>query len=115
MPAWLPPHPPVKSWCAAHSILVTFGIALIIEGILNLIFTASTVGLQGWYLNAEIPLTMFTPTFYLPYIYVFGFILAVVLIGALYLLLYHTKFGQSVRAAMQNRTAAELIGINVER
>ena len=37
------------------------------------------------------------------------------LLGVLYLLLYRTKFGQSLRASMQNRTAAELIGINVNR
>jgi branched-chain amino acid transport system permease protein len=53
--------------------------------------------------------------FYLAYIYIFGFILAIVLLGGLYLLLYRTKFGHSLRAAMQNRVAAELIGIDVER
>lgn len=106
---------PIKRDRTILSVLVTFGVALIIEGVLNLVFTASTVGLQGWYVNDAIPLTIFKPTFYLPYIYVFGFILAVVLIVALYILLYLTKFGRSVRAAMENRTAAELIGINVER
>jgi len=36
-------------------------------------------------------------------------------LGGLYLLIYRTKFGFGLRASMQNRTAAELIGINVER
>ncbi len=106
---------PIKRDRTMLSVLVTFGIALIIEGALNLIFTANTVGLQAWYINASIPIPFFSPTFYLPYIYIFAFILAVVLLGGLYLLLYRTKFGQSLRAAMENRTAAELIGINVER
>src|SRR5258708_11867618 len=53
--------------------------------------------------------------FYLPYIYLYGFALSIVLLGALYLLLYRTKFGYSLRATMQNRTAAQLIGIDVER
>ena len=106
---------PIKRERTMLSVLVTFGVALIIEGVLNLVFSANLVGLQAWYLTASIPLTMFTPTFYLPYIYVFGFILALILLGGLYLLLYRTKFGQSLRASMQNRTAAELIGINVER
>ncbi len=53
--------------------------------------------------------------FYLSYIYVYGFLLSVVLLAGLYLLLYRTKFGQSVRASMLNRTAAQLIGIDVER
>jgi branched-chain amino acid transport system permease protein len=106
---------PIKRDRTMLSVLVTFGVALIIEGVLNLIFSANIVGLQAWYITAAIPLTMFTPTFYLPYIYVFGFILALVLLGGLYLLLYRTKFGFSLLASMQNRTAAELIGINVER
>ena len=52
---------------------------------------------------------------YLSYIYIYGFLLSVVLLSALYWLVYRTKFGQSLRASMQNRTAAELIGINVNR
>lgn len=106
---------PIKRDRTMLSVLVTFGIALIIEGVLNLIFSANTVGLQGWYINASLPFAGFSPPFYLPYIYVFGFLLAVVLLAALYLLLYRTRFGQSLRASMQNRTAAELIGIDVER
>jgi len=53
--------------------------------------------------------------FYLPYIYLYGFAMAVALVAALYLLLYRTRFGRSVRATMQDRTAALLIGINVNR
>jgi branched-chain amino acid transport system permease protein len=106
---------PIKRDRTMLSVLVTFGIALIIEGALNLIFSANNVGLQGWYINSSIPFGSFSPTFYLPYIYVFSFLLAVVLLTALYVLLYRTRFGQSLRASIQNRTAAELIGIDVER
>jgi branched-chain amino acid transport system permease protein len=112
---------PIKRDRTMLSILVTFGVALIIEGILNLIFTANTVKLQAWYVTASIPVGGFSifnyyvGIFYLPYIYVFGFLLAVVLLGGLYLLVYRTKFGFSLRASMQNRTAAELIGIDVKR
>jgi branched-chain amino acid transport system permease protein len=53
--------------------------------------------------------------FYLPYIYLLGFGLAVVLVVALYLLLYRTRFGRSVRATMQDQTAARLIGIDTSR
>ncbi len=102
---------PIKRDRTMLSILVTFGVALIIEGILNFIFSADNVKLQAWYVTASIPIG----GFYLSYIYVFGFLLAVVLLGGLYLLLYRTKFGHSLRASMQNRTAAELIGIDVER
>ncbi len=102
---------PLKRDRVMLSILVTFAIALIIEGVLSLIFGTDYVQLHAWYVSASINIG----GFYLAYIYIFGFLLSVVLLTGLYLLLYHTKFGQSVRAAMQNRTAAELIGIDVER
>lgn len=102
---------PIRRDRTMFSILVTFGVALIIEGVLNLIFSADYVQLHAWYVTASFPVA----GFYLSYIYVFTFLLAVVLLGALYLLLYRTKFGHSLRATMQNRTAAELVGIDVER
>ncbi len=102
---------PVKGDRTMLSILVTYGVALVIEGILNIIFSADYIQLQAWYITASFQIG----GFYLSYIYVFGFLLAVVLLGALYLLLYRTKFGHSLRATMQNRTAAELIGIDVKR
>lgn len=102
---------PIKRDRTMLSILVTYGVALVIEGLLNIIFSADLVKLQAWYVTASFQIG----GFYLSYIYVFGFLLAVVLLSGLYLLLYRTKFGYGVRAAMQNRTAAELIGIDVER
>jgi branched-chain amino acid transport system permease protein len=53
--------------------------------------------------------------FYIAYVYVFVFLLSVVLLGGLYLIIYRTKFGASLLASMQDRTAAQLIGIDVER
>src|SRR5439155_528591 len=53
--------------------------------------------------------------FYLPYMYLSGFALAVIMVAALYSLLYRTRFGQSLRATMQDRTAARLIGIDINR
>lgn len=93
------------------SILVTFAVALIIEGLLGVIFTTNLQQLHAWYVNASFPVG----GFYLAYIYVFAFILSVVLLAGLYMLLYRTKFGHSLRASIQNRTAAELIGIDVEK
>jgi len=102
---------PLKRDRVMFSILVTFAIALIIEGVLSQIFGTNYVQLHAWYVTASVDIG----GFYLAYIYIFGFLLSVVLLTGLYLLLYHTKLGQSVRASMQNRTAAALIGIDVER
>ncbi|MBV9232080.1 MAG: branched-chain amino acid ABC transporter permease [Chloroflexi bacterium] len=102
---------PIKRDRTMLSILVTFGVSLIIEGILNTIFSADYVQLHAWYITASFQVA----GFYLAYIYVFDFLLAVVLLGGLYLVLYRTKFGYGLRASMQNRVAAELIGVDVER
>ncbi len=93
------------------SVLVMFAVALIIEGALNLIFTPDLVTLHASYIDASWPIA----GFYLPYVYVFSFILSVALLIGLYFLVYRTQFGYSLRASMQNRTAAALIGIDVRR
>lgn len=93
------------------SVLVTFAIALIIEGALGYFFTTNLVILHGWYVDAAFPIG----SFYINYIYLFAFLQSVVLLGALFLLVYRTSFGRRLRASMQNRTAASLIGIDVPR
>ncbi len=93
------------------SILVTYAVAIILEGVLDLIFGPGYLQLTAWYVNQSIHVF----GFYLPYIYVFGFILAVGLLGSLYFILYRTEFGRSLRASQQNKTAARLIGIDVNK
>jgi branched-chain amino acid transport system permease protein len=95
------------------SILVTFAIAIVIEGALEFLFTANLVQLQAWYIDKSIKVPFIN--FYLPLIYLYAFLLSVVLLAGLYLLIYRTTFGRCVRASMQNRTAASLIGIDVEQ
>ncbi len=102
---------PLKRNRTVLSILVTFAIALIIEGVLGILFSTNYIQLHAWYVDASFQIG----SFYLSYVYVFGFALSLVLLAALYVILYRTKFGYSLRASMQNRTAAELIGIDVER
>jgi branched-chain amino acid transport system permease protein len=93
------------------TLLVSYAIALIIEGILYQTFGADDRQLSAWYVTSSVHVF----GFYLPYIYLFGFALAVVLVVALYALLYRTGFGRSVRATMQDETAARLVGINISR
>ncbi|HWE62743.1 MAG TPA: branched-chain amino acid ABC transporter permease [Chloroflexota bacterium] len=102
---------PLKRDRTMLSILVTYAVALIIEGLLGIIFTTDYQQLSASYTTQSVQVG----DFYLPLIYLYGFALSVVLLGCLYLLLYRTRFGRGLRASMQNRTAAELIGIDVER
>ena len=95
----------------AMTLLVTYAVALIIEGILYEIYGPSYQELNASYVTNSVHLL----GFYLPYIYLYGFALALVLVAALYALLYRTRFGRSVRATMQDETAARLIGIDVNK
>ena len=93
------------------TLLVTYAVALIIEGVLYKIYGANNVQLSASYTMSSIHL----PGFYLPWIYVYGFVLAVALVVVIYLLLYRSRFGRSVRATMQDETAARLVGIDTNR
>jgi branched-chain amino acid transport system permease protein len=95
----------------AMSVLVTFGAATVIEGALILGFGSDFIQLQASYVNTSFDVF----GLYLPEIYVYGFILAVGSLAALYGVLYGSKFGRSMRATQQDRAAARLVGINVKR
>ena len=95
----------------AFSILVTYAVSIVIEGILTLFYSTNLKTISAWYVTKSIKVF----NFYLPYIYLMGFVLAAVLLFALYLFLYKSQSGASIRAAVQNRTGAELIGININR
>ena len=95
----------------AMSILVTYAFAIVIEGVLTIIFGSDYDELSAPYINDSIHVL----NFYLPVIYLLGFAMAVILLAGLYLLFFRTKFGRGLRASLQNRTAADLIGINVNR
>jgi len=93
------------------SILVTYAVAIVIEGVLTWIFGSDYRELSAPYINSSVHIL----NFYLPDIYLLGFGMAAILLGGLYVLFFRTKFGRGLRASLQNRTAADLIGINVNR
>ena len=95
----------------AMALLASYAVAIILEGILYWIFTPNYVQLNASYVTASVRVF----GFYLPYIYLYGFALAAVLVVLLYLTLYRTRFGRSIRATMQDQVAARLIGIDVSR
>ena len=93
------------------TLLVTYAVALVIEGILFKIYGADNVQINPSYINSSVHVL----GFYIGWVYIWGFILAVVLVAVVYALLYRTRFGRSVRAIMQDETAARLVGINVNK
>lgn len=93
------------------SLLAMFAIAQVIEGILTFIFSTDYKQLHASYLGV----TFKVGGIYLAYFDIAAFLLSILLLGGLYLLIYRTDFGYSMRATMQNSTAATLIGIDVNR
>lgn len=96
---------------AAMSILVTYAIAIIIEGALGAIFGDNFQQLTGSYVNQSLHIL----GFYLPLIYVYGFLLSSAMLAAIFYILYRTEFGRSLRASQQNNIAARLIGVDVNK
>ena len=93
------------------TLLVTYAVALIIEGVLFKVYGADNVQISTSYTNKSVHVL----GFYIGWIYIAGFVLAVAGVAIVYALLYRTRFGRSVRATMQDETAARLVGINVNR
>ena len=93
------------------SILITYAVSLLIEGTLNMVFSVNDVQLQAWYVTKSFAIG----SVHFGFIYVAGFVLAAVLLSALYFMLYRTRFGVSVRASVADQTSAALVGIDVKR
>jgi len=95
------------------SLLACYAVAIIIEGVLYQRFGSNYVSYTTYWNSPQATLDI--GGYYLPYIYLVGFALAVLLVVAIYWTLYRTQFGRSVRATMQDHTAARLVGIDVNR
>jgi branched-chain amino acid transport system permease protein len=96
---------------AQLSLLVTFAIALGIEGVLSFTYSTSLVNIQPAYANFS--WTVFG--YQVNLVRFFAFVLSLVVLGALYLILQKTKFGRAVRATVQNPMSAQLLGVDAQR
>ncbi len=93
------------------SLLVMFGVSIVLQNVMKLIFSAdfrrTDTALGGaWEITSgiTIPVTRF-----------WILIVALVTAALLTLILKYTRLGKSIRAAAQNREAAGIVGINVSR
>ncbi len=93
------------------SVLLTFAIALVIEGLLGYVFTGTQRRIRLSYGGANIEILGAN----IAVVKLIAFGLAAASLLALYLLLTRTRFGQALRATIQHPEAARLVGINTER
>jgi branched-chain amino acid transport system permease protein len=94
-----------------QTLLIMFALAVGIEGILDLVYTSAYRSITTSYANSSWTVGGYT----LSVVRVLAFALAVVLLGALWLVLNKTGFGRAVRATVQNPTSARLLGVDTER
>jgi branched-chain amino acid transport system permease protein len=93
------------------SVLLTFSIALTIEGLLGFVFTGTQRRIRLPYGGANFEVLGAN----VAVVKLIAFLLAAVSLAALFLLLKKTQFGQALRATIQHPEAARLVGINTDR
>jgi branched-chain amino acid transport system permease protein len=92
---------------ASMSILLTFGFAMVIEGVLDITAGNRFRSATPSYFEESFRIGAIS----LPKAQVFGFLAAVVVLAALYYVLTRTWTGRAIRAATQNPSGAALVGV----
>lgn len=96
---------------AQLSLLVTFALALGVEGILSFAYSTTLTNIQPKYANFSWTVVGYQVNL----VRFFAFALSLVVLAVLYLVLKRTKFGRAVRATVQNPMSAQLLGVNAQR
>jgi branched-chain amino acid transport system permease protein len=94
------------------TVLLSFGLALVIEGVLGYAFTGIYHSSNPGYATETFRLgsSVFVPKGQL-----YAFAASVCLLLCLWGILYATRLGYAIRATMQNTTAAQIVGVNTAR
>ena len=93
------------------TVLLTFSIALIVEGVLGYFFTNTYRSTSPTYSTSAF---LFGDLF-LPKGQFYATLLSIALIIGLWAFLRYTRAGNAIRATMQNATAAQVVGVNIEK
>ncbi|HFC12253.1 MAG TPA: branched-chain amino acid ABC transporter permease [Anaerolineae bacterium] len=92
------------------SLLVTFGLGIIIANLTKLKFSADPRQVRSAYSGA----IHLTDNLTLPVSKSIILIAALIMMTALYLFLQKTRMGKSIRAAAQNKEAARIVGVEIK-
>lgn len=91
------------------TVLITFASGLILEGLMSYFWTGIYRSVNPPYAQRPIKFG----EFFVPESQLYATAISVTLILALWLFLHYTRTGNAIRATMQNRTAAQVVGVNV--
>jgi len=92
-------------------VLMTFAVALVIEGTLGFLFSNIYRSTNPSYASDAV----LVGPFYLPSAQLYAMGMSVIILGTLWAFLKFSWTGYAIRATMHNRTAAEVVGVNVDR
>jgi branched-chain amino acid transport system permease protein len=92
------------------SLLVTFAVALLIEGIMSVTWQTTYRSINTGYANDS--WTVFG--YQITVVRFWAFVLCLVALGLLFLLLNRTRFGRAIRATVQNPDSARLLGVEAQ-
>jgi branched-chain amino acid transport system permease protein len=93
----------------SSSVLLTFAIALVLEGLMGLIWGNTSHSVRPAYFNESFTVG----DLFLPKAQVYGGLVAIVVLGGLYWMLTSTWLGRAIRASAVNPQGAELVGVSV--
>jgi branched-chain amino acid transport system permease protein len=96
---------------AELSLLVTFAVALLIEGVIGVLWNTTRRSINTSYANDSWTVGGYQITV----VRLAAFALSAVALGLLILLLHRTRFGRAIRATVQNPESARLLGVRSER
>ena len=99
----------VRTAPVSMTVLLTFALAITIEGILGMTWKNVFRSVTPSYFNESFRLGPFVVS--KPHL--FGFAMAVVVLLGLYLLLTRTWTGRAIRSASENPEGAELVGVDI--
>jgi branched-chain amino acid transport system permease protein len=93
------------------SLLVTFAVALLLEGIMSVTWNTSVRSINTSYANSSWSVAGYQITL----VRLWAFLLSLLALGLLFLLLNRTRFGRAIRATVQNPESARLLGVESDR
>ena len=93
------------------SILATFGIAIVMQQLMNFIFGADVVVAQSEYETTM----LFDNSVTLPNSKIFAAVISVIYAIALVIYMKKSKLGRAIRATAQNARAAKILGVDTEK
>jgi branched-chain amino acid transport system permease protein len=95
---------------AELSLLITFAVALLIEGVMSVTWKNTHRSINTGYANDS--WTVFG--YQITVVRFWAFVLCLAVLGVLFLLLHRTRFGRAIRATVQNPDSARLLGVEAQ-